>query len=128
MAGRILIVGGDGVDKRIDVLAVAIRAGMTVFDVQESELAYAPSYGSEKDPVNMAGSAAANILDGTAKLKHYSELEQDDFVPDVRTPSECAGECERENTKDQSNAIELKCHSTSRKIDESVLGGYEKWS
>jgi NADPH-dependent 2,4-dienoyl-CoA reductase/sulfur reductase-like enzyme/rhodanese-related sulfurtransferase len=91
--GKILgvqIVGGDGVDKRIDVLAVAIRAGMTVFDVQELELAYAPPYGSGKDPVNMAGFAAANILDGTVKVKHFNKLEQDDFVLDVRTPAEFA--------------------------------------
>ena len=48
-------VGGAGVDKRIDVLAVAIQAGMTVFDLEEAELAYAPQYGSAKDPINMAG-------------------------------------------------------------------------
>jgi len=91
--GRILgaqIVGGDGVDKRIDILAVAIRAGMTVFDLQELELAYAPPYGSGKDPVNIAGYAAANILDGTVKVKHFNELEEDDFVLDIRTPAEFA--------------------------------------
>jgi len=84
------IVGSDGVDKRIDVLAVAIRAGLTVFDLQELELAYAPPYGSGKDPVNMAGFAAANILDGTVKVKHFNELKEDDFVLDVRTPGEFA--------------------------------------
>lgn len=91
--GRILgaqIVGGDGVDKRIDVLAVAIRAGMTVFDLQELELAYAPPYGSGKDPVNMAGFVAANVLEGTMKIRHFNELEHDDFVLDVRTPAEFA--------------------------------------
>jgi len=91
--GRILgaqIVGSDGVDKRIDILAVAIRAGMTVFDLQELELAYAPPYGSGKDPVNIAGYAAANILDGTVKVKHFNELEKDDFILDVRTPAEFA--------------------------------------
>jgi rhodanese-related sulfurtransferase len=89
--GRILgvqIVGTDGVDKRIDVFAVAIRAGMTVFDLQELELAYAPPYGSGKDPVNIAGYVAGNILDGTVKVKHFSELEKEDFVLDVRTPAE----------------------------------------
>lgn len=84
------IVGGDGVDKRIDVLAVAIRAGMTVFDLQELELAYAPPYGSGKDPVNIAGYAAANILDGMVKIRHFNELKKDDFVLDVRTPAEFA--------------------------------------
>jgi len=89
--GKVLgaqIVGADGVDKRIDVFAVAIRAGMTVFDLQELELAYAPPYGSGKDPVNIAGFAAANILDGTVKIKHFTELRKDDFILDVRTPAE----------------------------------------
>lgn len=91
--GRILgaqIVGADGVDKRIDVFAVAIRAGMTVFDLQELELAYAPPYGSGKDPVNIAGFAAANVLDGIVKIKHFIELQKDDFILDVRTPAEFA--------------------------------------
>ena len=57
-------VGGAGVDKRIDVLAVAIQAGMTVFDLEETELAYAPQYGSAKDPINMAGFVAAGLLRG----------------------------------------------------------------
>jgi NADPH-dependent 2,4-dienoyl-CoA reductase/sulfur reductase-like enzyme/rhodanese-related sulfurtransferase len=89
--GKILgaqIVGAGGVDKRIDVFAVAIRAGMTVFDLQELELAYAPPYGSGKDPVNIAGFAAANILDGTVKIKHFAELQKEDFILDVRTPGE----------------------------------------
>ena len=51
-------------DKRIDVLAVAIQAGMTVFDLEEMELAYAPQYGSAKDPINMAGFVAAGLLRG----------------------------------------------------------------
>jgi NADPH-dependent 2,4-dienoyl-CoA reductase/sulfur reductase-like enzyme/rhodanese-related sulfurtransferase len=65
--GRVLgaqIVGGDGVDKRIDVLAIAIQAGMTVYDLEEAELAYAPQYGSAKDPINMAGFVASGLLRG----------------------------------------------------------------
>ncbi|HOL37654.1 MAG TPA: hypothetical protein PLT38_07510, partial [Rubrivivax sp.] len=62
------VVGYDGVDKRIDVLAVAIRAGLTVWDLSELELAYAPPYGSAKDPINMAGFQAANLLDGTIEF------------------------------------------------------------
>ncbi len=91
--GRVLgvqIVGKDGVDKRIDVFAVAIGTGITVFDLQELELAYAPPYGSGKDPVNMAGYAAANILDGTAVIGHFEELETDSFIVDVRLDSEFA--------------------------------------
>src|SRR5690606_9964837 len=61
-------VGGQGVDKRIDVLAVAIQAGMTVFDLEEMELAYAPQFGSAKDPVNMAGFVAGNLLRGDHPL------------------------------------------------------------
>ena len=57
-------VGGAGVDKRIDVLAVAIQAGMTVFDLEEMELAYSPQYGSAKDPINMAGFVAGGLLRG----------------------------------------------------------------
>ncbi|GAG39298.1 unnamed protein product, partial [marine sediment metagenome] len=76
--GKILgvqIIGSKGVDKRIDVFATAIRAGMTVFDLQELELAYAPPYGSGKDAVNMAGFVAGNILDGTFNVKHYDDLD-----------------------------------------------------
>jgi NADPH-dependent 2,4-dienoyl-CoA reductase/sulfur reductase-like enzyme/rhodanese-related sulfurtransferase len=65
--GRILGaqgVGGAGVDKRIDVVAVAIQAGMTVFDLEELELCYAPQFGSAKDPVNMAGFVAGGLLRG----------------------------------------------------------------
>jgi len=76
-SGRILgaqIVGGQGVDKRIDVLATAIRASMTVFDLEELELAYAPPYSSAKDPVNIAGFVAANILKGDVKNINWNEL------------------------------------------------------
>lgn len=89
--GKILgaqIVGSDGVDTRIDILAVAIRTGMTVFDLQELELAYAPPYGSGKDAVNMAGFAASNILDGTVDVAHWDRLKDGDFILDVRTPGE----------------------------------------
>ncbi|MHC4533461.1 MAG: FAD-dependent oxidoreductase [Planctomycetota bacterium] len=92
--GKILgvqIVGTDGVDRRIDIFAVAIRAGMTVFDLQELDLAYAPPYGSGKDAVNMAGFAASNILDGTVQVVHWDKLNDDDFILDVRTKKEFNG-------------------------------------
>jgi len=91
--GKVLgaqIVGSEGVDRRIDVFAVAIRAGMTVYDLQQLELAYAPPYGSGKDAVNMAGFAATNILEGIAEVKHFDELDNDEMLLDVRTPSEYA--------------------------------------
>jgi len=66
-------VGKAGVEKRIDVIALAIQQGATVFDLEEAELCYAPQYGSAKDPVNMAGFAAANILRGDVLVAHWSE-------------------------------------------------------
>jgi NADPH-dependent 2,4-dienoyl-CoA reductase/sulfur reductase-like enzyme/rhodanese-related sulfurtransferase len=92
--GRLLgaqAVGGDGVDKRIDVLAAAIQAGMTVFDLEEMELAYAPQFGSAKDPINMAGFVAAGLLRGDHPQTHIEQLA--DFpaqILDVRTPQEFA--------------------------------------
>ena len=69
------IVGYEGVDKRIDVLATAIHMGMTGPDLKELDLAYAPPYSSAKDPVNMAGFMMENIADGTLKQWHLSDLE-----------------------------------------------------
>lgn len=86
------IVGEDGVDKRIDVLATAIHGGMTVFDLEELELAYAPPYSSAKDPINMAGFVASNVMRGDLDVVHwnsYSELNSDDTVLlDLRTKKE----------------------------------------
>jgi NADPH-dependent 2,4-dienoyl-CoA reductase/sulfur reductase-like enzyme/peroxiredoxin family protein/rhodanese-related sulfurtransferase/TusA-related sulfurtransferase len=84
-------VGTDGIDKRIDVLAVAIRAGMTVYDLEELELSYAPPFGSAKDPVNYAGFVAANILRGDAGFCHVNEIAapgEGQLILDVRTPEE----------------------------------------
>jgi NADPH-dependent 2,4-dienoyl-CoA reductase/sulfur reductase-like enzyme/rhodanese-related sulfurtransferase len=93
--GRILgaqIVGIDGVDKRIDVLATALHGGMTVHDLAELELAYAPQYGTGKDAVNIAGYAAANILEGDVDVFHADEVEdragRGGFLLDVRTVGE----------------------------------------
>jgi len=94
--GRLLgaqAVGRDGVDKRIDVLATALFAGMTVDDVAELELAYAPPYGSAKDAVNMAGFVAQNVLDGSLRLWYPDELDKvldTALVLDVRTAREHA--------------------------------------
>ena len=77
--GRLLgaqAVGQDGVDKRIDVLATALKAGMTVNDLAELELAYAPPFGSAKDPVNLAGMAAQNVLAGDVQLTQWNEIER----------------------------------------------------
>jgi NADPH-dependent 2,4-dienoyl-CoA reductase/sulfur reductase-like enzyme/peroxiredoxin family protein/TusA-related sulfurtransferase/rhodanese-related sulfurtransferase len=94
MSGKVLgaqAVGSDGVDKRIDVFAVAIRAGLTAFDLEELELSYAPPYGSAKDPVNMAGFVAANVLRGDVKLCHAEDVinpASHQELLDVRTSGE----------------------------------------
>jgi NADPH-dependent 2,4-dienoyl-CoA reductase/sulfur reductase-like enzyme/peroxiredoxin family protein/TusA-related sulfurtransferase/rhodanese-related sulfurtransferase len=84
------IVGRDGVDKRIDTLAVAIRLGGSIYDLKELELAYAPPYSSAKDPVNMVGFVADNILSGTVSFSDWDSVENnpDSFVLDVREPIE----------------------------------------
>jgi NADPH-dependent 2,4-dienoyl-CoA reductase/sulfur reductase-like enzyme/rhodanese-related sulfurtransferase len=97
-SGKVLgaqAVGGAGVDKRIDVLAVAIQAGMTVFDLEEMELAYAPQYGSAKDPINMAGFVAGGLLRGDHPQVDVEAVlaapgDQRPLVLDVRTPQEFA--------------------------------------
>jgi NADPH-dependent 2,4-dienoyl-CoA reductase/sulfur reductase-like enzyme/rhodanese-related sulfurtransferase len=88
-------VGGAGVDKRIDVLAVALQAGMTVFDLEETELAYSPQYGSAKDPINMAGFVAAGLLRGEHPQADVDAVvntasSEQPLLVDVRTPTEFA--------------------------------------
>jgi NADPH-dependent 2,4-dienoyl-CoA reductase/sulfur reductase-like enzyme/peroxiredoxin family protein/rhodanese-related sulfurtransferase/TusA-related sulfurtransferase len=92
--GRVLgaqAVGAAGIDKRIDVLAVAVRAGMTVHELKDLELSYAPPFGSAKDPVNYAGFVAANVLDGDVGLchvEHVTDPAGHQMLLDVRTPEE----------------------------------------
>jgi rhodanese-related sulfurtransferase len=89
------IVGFDGVDKRMDVLATAIRFGAKVTDLKDLELCYAPPFGSAKDPVNMVGFTAENVINGTVKQVFWHDVEQlprdgSVFLLDVRTRSEAA--------------------------------------
>ena len=87
------IAGFDGVDKRLDVLATALRAGMTVYDLEDLELAYAPPFGSAKDPVNMAGFVASNVLRGDLELWYaadYPQATEGARIIDVRGPDEFA--------------------------------------
>ena len=84
-------VGREGVDKRIDVLATAIRAGMTAPDLIDLDLAYSPVYGSAKDPVNMIGMVGANVIDGTLTLWYAQEreaLRDEALILDVRSRGE----------------------------------------
>lgn len=94
-SGKVLgaqAIGYTGVEKRIDVIATAIAAGMTVRELQDIELAYAPPFSSAKDPVNMAGYAASNILDGLVKKVDVMEIDQlvedGEYLLDIRTEEE----------------------------------------
>ncbi|MFX0056927.1 MAG: CoA-disulfide reductase [Candidatus Hodarchaeota archaeon] len=94
-SGKILgaqAVGGPGTEKRIDIISTVIKFGGTVFDLEELELTYAPPYGSAKDPINMAGYVASNVIKGDHPIWHWEDIEyiQDNnsFLLDVRTPEE----------------------------------------
>lgn len=96
-SGKILgaqMVGAEGVDKRMDVIATAIQAGLTVFDLETLELSYAPPYSSAKDPVNISGFVASNILKGDVKICHWEDIQNMDLdrtvLLDVRSPQEYA--------------------------------------
>ncbi len=83
--------GKDGIDKRIDIMAVAQRAGMTIEQLQHLELTYAPPFGSAKDVINQAAFVANNIEKGDAKAIHFDELDSltgEEVLLDVRTPDE----------------------------------------
>jgi NADPH-dependent 2,4-dienoyl-CoA reductase/sulfur reductase-like enzyme/rhodanese-related sulfurtransferase len=90
--GRILgaqAVGLEGVEKRIDVIATAIQFKGTVHDLAEAELCYAPQFGAAKDPVNLAGMLAENVLNGDMPVADWLELDRTDaFLLDVREPDE----------------------------------------
>jgi rhodanese-related sulfurtransferase/TusA-related sulfurtransferase len=93
--GKILglqVVGGQGAEKRVDVVATAMKFNGTVFDLERLELAYAPPFGSAKDPVNMLGFIASNVLRGTMKIYHWHDLDEisdkNGFFLDVRTKEE----------------------------------------
>ena len=92
--GRLLgaqVLGEDGVPKRIDSFAMAIQMGCTIYDLEESELCYAPPFGSAKDPVNFAGMVAADILRDDMPISHWSDVNSG-FLLDVRNPPELAVE------------------------------------
>ena len=93
--GRILgaqIVGSEGVDKRIDVIATSIHGSMTVFDLEELELAYAPPFSSAKDPVNIAGFVAANLLKDDVENINWNEIDnidpENEILIDLRDKEE----------------------------------------
>ncbi|HNY65138.1 MAG TPA: FAD-dependent oxidoreductase [Deltaproteobacteria bacterium] len=158
--GRVLggqIVGGEGVDKRIDVLATAIRGGMRVSDLEELELAYAPPYSSAKDPVNIAGFVAGNILKGDVEIIHPEDLpglngdhavidlreewevEATGMVPGaVRIPlrelRDRLGELDRSKTYVVYCAVGMRGYLAHRILSQhgfrskNLSGGYQTWS
>lgn len=117
-SGRVLgaqAFGREGVDKRVDVIAAAIRAGMTADDITELELCYAPPFGSAKDPVNMAAYAAQNILNGLVDVVHgdIDEAYNPDtqMILDVRT----AKEYEKGHMK---NSVHIPVHELRTRMQE----------
>jgi NADPH-dependent 2,4-dienoyl-CoA reductase/sulfur reductase-like enzyme/rhodanese-related sulfurtransferase len=89
--GRILgaqACGMDGVDKRIDVISMAIQSGKTMNDLEEVELCYSPQYGSAKDPINLAGMIASNMLRGDQPITHWTSTEKREQLIDVRSEEE----------------------------------------
>ena len=107
--------GKDGVDKRIDVMAVAQRAGMTVAQLQHLELTYAPPYGSAKDVINQAAFVACNIINGDATPIHFDEianLSADQILLDVRNPGE------RENGNHLAGDINIPVDQLRQRMDE----------
>jgi len=86
------VVGYEGVDKGVDMIATTLKQGGTIYDLQEIEHAYAPPFSSAKDPVNIAGFVAENILAGLVKIVHWHDLTEEElvrcFVLDVREPEE----------------------------------------
>jgi NADPH-dependent 2,4-dienoyl-CoA reductase/sulfur reductase-like enzyme/rhodanese-related sulfurtransferase len=92
--GRILgaqAIGLEGVEKRIDVIATAIQFGGTVHDLAEAELCYAPQFGAAKDPVNLAGMLAENVLNGDMPVADWQQLDRTGaLLVDVREPDEFA--------------------------------------
>ncbi|MEO8417095.1 MAG: FAD-dependent oxidoreductase [Ginsengibacter sp.] len=115
--GRLLsaqIAGYDGVDKRLDILSSFIKQRKTIYDLVEFEHAYAPPYSSAKDPVNMAGFVAENILLGRLKIFYWNELENlqaDDFLLDVRREDEY-------NEGKIANAVNIPIDEIRKRLDE----------
>lgn len=114
-------VGRAGVDKRIDVLATALRAGMTADDLAELELSYAPPYGSAKDPVNMLGFVAQNVLDGTMPQWQADDLDDvraTSLVLDVRS----RGEFERGHLPEALNVPHTELRARVDEVREAAAG------
>lgn len=108
-------IGEEGIDKRMDVISMALQLGGTVFDLEEAELCYAPQYGAAKDPVNIAGMIAANQLRDYAPLAHWNNFQLADsnksYFLDVRNPSEF-------ESGHVDNAVNIPLHDLRERLDE----------
>ena len=118
ITGKILgtqIVGGQGSEKRVDVISTLIRMGGTVYDLEKLELTYAPPFSSAKDPANMAGFIASNFLKGDMPLWQWHNVnkikEENGILLDVRTPQEY-------NTSTIKESINIPLHELRDRIDE----------
>jgi NADPH-dependent 2,4-dienoyl-CoA reductase/sulfur reductase-like enzyme/rhodanese-related sulfurtransferase len=128
-------VGREGVDKRIDVLATALRAGMTADDLAELELAYAPPFGSAKDPVNMLGFMMQNVVDGTLKVWHGEDLpwaRENALILDVRSPAEyarghLAGALNVPHTQVRERLEEIRATAAGRPIRVHCASGFRSY-
>lgn len=109
------IVGFAGVDKRIDILATALRFGLTPKNLTEMELSYAPPFSSAKDPINMAGYVASNIIDGIVKVFYVENLEKLDFTKDVLIDARTVGEYTKGTIE---NAINIPVDELRQRLDE----------
>lgn len=110
-------VGEEGVDRRIDVLAMAIQMGGTVFDLEEAELCYAPQFGGAKDAVNFTGMVAADVLRGDMPIVHWDEpVRADTVFLDVREPEEFAA-------GHREGAVNIPVGTLRGRLDEVPAGG-----
>ncbi len=118
-SGKILgaqIIGSEGVDKRIDVTATAIHGSMTVYDLEELELAYAPPYSSAKDPINIAGFVAANILKGDVTTINWNELK--DIDPEKEILIDLRDKKELDESGFIKGALHIPLHELRVRLDE----------
>jgi NADPH-dependent 2,4-dienoyl-CoA reductase/sulfur reductase-like enzyme/rhodanese-related sulfurtransferase len=124
--GRVLglqAIGEAGAERRVDVVAMAIQMGATVFDLEQAELCYAPQFGAAKDPVNLAGMVAANVLRGDLPLAHWrGGVPEGVLLVDVRDPHEYEAE-------HVPGALNLPLGELRGRLDEltELAGGREVW-
>jgi len=121
--GRVLglqAVGEAGAERRVDVAAMAIQNGATVFDLEQAELCYAPQFGAAKDPINLAGMVAANVLRGDLPIAHWKDgIPEDVALIDVREPHEF-------DIEHVPGAQSLPLHQLRQRLDE-VPDAREVW-